>query len=256
LLVIVVTNKMNTNTLESLGLSRNEAKIYLTLIKLGKANSAELARESGVHRINVYDVINSLISKGMVSYISEGGMKNFKPESPEKLKEVLLTKMESLDKILPTLLMEYDEKKENCEVSILRGVEGKKSQFEEMRRTAKNTKNRIFTPHGLISFEREPYKSMLKKWYEKLGKQNVDSKHLILDTPESRKRSKMLKGIKKYQSRFSKDINFSPVSWNACKDLLFLTFHTEPYLIIRIKSKDISKSFIDSFELMWKSSKK
>jgi sugar-specific transcriptional regulator TrmB len=244
---------METRILEGLGLSRNEAKIYLTLLRLGKANSAELARESGIHRINVYDVLNSLISKGIVSYISEGGMRFFKPESPEKLKEILFSKMASLDKVLPDLLTEYNAKKEACEVSILRGAEGKKTQFEEIARIAKNTKNRVFTPHGLISFERPPYDRMLRKWYEKLGKQDVDSKHLVLDTPEARKRAKMLKGIKNYQIKFSKDIHFSPVSWNACGDLLFLTFHIEPYLILRIKCKEITQAFIDSFELMWKS---
>ncbi len=62
----------------------------------------------------------------------------------------------------------------------------------------------------------------------------------------------MLKGIKNYEARFSKDIHFSPVSWNACGDLLFLTFHIDPYLVIRIKSKEITQAFIDSFELMWK----
>ncbi len=246
---------MDTSVLEDLGLSRNEAKIYLTLLRLGKANSAELARESGIHRINVYDVLNSLISKGIVSYISEGGARNFKPESPEKLKEMLNAKILSLDKVLPQLLMEFNSRKEECEISILRGVEGKKSQFEEIARTARNTKNRIFTPHGLISFERPPYNRVLKKWYEKLAGQNVSSRHLILDTPAARRRVKMLKGIRNYEARFSRDIHFSNVSWDACGELLFLTFHIDPYLIIRIKSKEIAQSFIDSFELMWKTAK-
>lgn len=247
---------MNTAFLENLDLSKNEAKTYLTLLRLGKANSAELARESGIHRINVYDVLNSLISKGLVSYISEAGTRVFKPESPEKLKEILNAKRLVLEKELPELLKEFNSKKEPWEVSILRGVEGKRTQFEEMARIAKNTDNRVFTPHGLISFERPPYNTMLRKWYERLAKQNVDSKHLILDTFEARERAKMLKGIKRYKARFSKEIQFSLVSWNACYDLLFLTFHIEPYLIIRIKSKEIAQAFINSFEIMWKAAKK
>ncbi len=243
---------MDTSLLESLGLSKNEAKTYLTLLRLGKANSAELARESGIHRINVYDVLNSLISKGLVSYISEAGTRNFKPESPEKFKEILNAKMSLLEKGLPILLSEFSSKKEPWNVSILRGVEGKKSQFEEIARISRNTDNRVFTPHGLISFERPPYNTMLRKWYERLAKQNVNSKQLLFDTPEARERSKMLKGVENYQVRFSKEIQFSPVSWNACYNLLFLTFHIDPYLIIRIKSKEIAQSFINSFEIMWK----
>jgi len=243
---------METKVLEDLGLSKNEAKIYTTLLRLGKANSAELARESGIHRINVYDVLNSLISKGIVSYITEEGGRKFKPESPEKLKEILKNRIIELDKILPELLTEYNLKKEPCEITILRGVEGKKSQFEEILRVAKNTKNLVFTPHGLISFSKPPYNKVLRKWYEKLASQNVHSKHLVLDTPNARKSAKMLKGIKNYQVKFSKNLHFSLVSWDVCSNLLFLTFHIDPYVIIRIKCKEIAKAFIDSFELMWK----
>ena len=246
---------MDTDYLEELGLSKNESKAYLTLLRVGRANSAELARESGIHRINVYDVLNSLVSKGLVSYINESGTRVFKPESPHKLDAILAEKKLLLDEHLPELLKSFASRKEAWEVSILRGVEGKKTQFEEMARLSRNTANRLFTPHGLASFERPPYNTVLRKWYERLAKQNVDSKHLSLDTPEARKRAKMLSGVKGYHIRFSKEIQYSPVSWNACHDLLFLTFHIEPYLIIRIKSKEIAKSFINSFDIMWKRAK-
>jgi len=247
------TSGDEAGTLEGLGLSKNEAKAYLTLLRLGKANSAELARESGIHRINAYDVLNSLISKGMVSYVSEAGMRYFRPESPEKLMEFLSSKVASLEKALPGMLAEYGARKEACEVSVLRGAEGKRTQFEEIARMARNTENRVFTPHGLMSFERPPYDLMIRKWYERLAKQGVVSRHLTLDSPEARRRAVMLTGVKNYMIKFSKGIHFSPVSWNACGDLLFLTFHIEPYLIVRIRCRQIARAFIDGFELMWKS---
>jgi sugar-specific transcriptional regulator TrmB len=247
---------METNFLENLGLSKNEAKTYLTLLRLGNANSAELARESGIHRINVYDVLNSLISKGLVSYITEGGTRVFKPESPMKLKETEDAKMLSLDKELPGLLEQFSSKKEPWDVAILRGVEGKKTQFEEITRIARNTQNRVFIPHGLISIYRPPYNTMLRRWFERLAKQKVESKLLILDTPKARERAKMFKGIERHSIRFSKHISFAPFSWDVCQYLVFLTLHIEPYLVIRIKSKEIAKAFINSFEVMWKTATK
>jgi len=247
---------MDTATLESLGLSRNEAKIYLTLLRLGKANSAELARESGIHRINVYDVLNSLIAKGLVSYVAESGTRFFKPESPEKLKEILDAKQLLLGSELPGLLEKFNSKKEPWDVSVLRGVEGKRSQFEEIARISKSTTNRVFVPHGLMSLERPPYNTVLRKWFERLSKQNVNSKLLVLDVPKARQRAKLFRGLERFQLRFSKEIHFSPVSWDVCSDLLFLTFHTEPYLVIRIKSQAIAEAFKNSFELMWKAAGK
>jgi len=247
---------MDTKVLEDLGLSKNESKIYLTLLKLGKANSAELARESGVHRINVYDVLNSLIFKGLVSYISESGTRFFKAENPEKFRKLLEEKMFSLESKLPSLIQLFDSKKEIHEVSVLRGIEGKKAQFEEIARTTSKSTHLVFTPHGLISLFRQPYKTMLVKWYKRLAEQNVKSKNLVLDTPDARQRAKLLEDIENYEVRFSKGLHFSPVSWDVSTELVFITFHTEPYLIIRIKSKEIAKAFKNSFELMWKSAKK
>jgi sugar-specific transcriptional regulator TrmB len=246
---------MDNSLLEELGLSRNEARTYMTLLRLGRANSAELARESGIHRINVYDVLNSLISKGLVSYITEGGTRTFKPESPEKLKEKLDAKSAMLARVLPSLMQEFSARKEPFDVSILRGVEGKRSQFEEIARAARNTENRIFVPHGLTSMERPPYNTMLINWFERLARQNVSSKLIIMDSPGAREKAKRFHGLSKHRVRFSKEIKFSPVSWNVCQDLLFLTFHTEPFLVIRIRSKDIAAAFMNSFDLMWKAAK-
>jgi sugar-specific transcriptional regulator TrmB len=240
--------------LSEFGLSANESKIYLALLHIGGADSAELARESGVHRINVYDVLNSLISKGLVSYITEGGRRIFKPENPTKLREMLQEKQNLLDKELPLLLEQYSSRKQSWDVSILRGTEGKRSQFEELLRIALDTENRVYIPHGLISLVRPPYNTMLRVWFEKLAKKNVSSKLLILDSPEARERAKIFEGLKKHDLRFSKKISFSPFSYDVCCDLLYLTLHIEPYLIIRIKSKEVADAFINSFDMMWKAS--
>jgi len=247
---------METAFLEKLGLSRNEAKTYRTLLKIGKANSAELARESGIHRINVYDVLNSLIAKGLVSYVSESGRRIFKAESPAKLEQFLDEKMAMLQQHLPEMLTQFNSKREKYEVTLLRGIEGKKSQFEEIIRTARNTITRVFIPHGFMVHERAPYNTKLRGWYEKLAKQNVEAKILSLDTVEARKRGRLFKGIPNNHIRFSKEVKFSPVSWNVCNELVFLTFQTDPYLIIRIKSREIANSFKNSFEIMWKAAKR
>lgn len=247
---------METNALEQLGLSKNEAKVYLTLLDKGLANSAQLARESGVHRINVYDVLNSLISKGLVSYVTENGVRCFKAESPEKLEKTLAGKLAALNEALPGLMSKFNSKKEQHDVSVMRGVEAKRSQFEEIARIARNTTYRVFIPHGLGYTFDEPYRGMIRKMFEKLAKQNVNSKLLVLDSPDARERTKiMFSGIPKLKIKFSDEIQFSPVSWNVCGSLLFITFFIDPFLVIKINSSEIERAFVDSFELMWKSVK-
>ncbi len=59
------TNKI-IKDLETLGFNKNDAIVYLTLLKLGMANPTQIARESKVARPRVYDAISRLIDKGAV----------------------------------------------------------------------------------------------------------------------------------------------------------------------------------------------
>ena len=44
--------------LERLGLSKNEAKVYETMLREGESSVGNLAIKSRVHRRNVYDTLN------------------------------------------------------------------------------------------------------------------------------------------------------------------------------------------------------
>ena len=58
--------------LEDLGLSSYEARILLALLRLGPANSAELAKVSGVPRTSAYQVLEELGSKRLVERLPGG----------------------------------------------------------------------------------------------------------------------------------------------------------------------------------------
>ena len=54
--------------LEEFGLSKNEAKIYLYLLKHGEKSTGPIIRETGISNSRVYGSLNSLIEKGLVIY--------------------------------------------------------------------------------------------------------------------------------------------------------------------------------------------
>ena len=76
---------MQTSNLQRIGLSEAEANVYLALIKLGRANVTKLAEESGVHRTNIYSILDKLKAMGLVSYFHEDNKMNFKAADPENL---------------------------------------------------------------------------------------------------------------------------------------------------------------------------
>ena len=76
--------------LQSLGLSKNEAKIYETLLRQGEVGVGVISEKSGVHRRNVYDSLNRLMEKGLVFEI-EGSVENkYQACEPKKLTEIVV----------------------------------------------------------------------------------------------------------------------------------------------------------------------
>ena len=68
---------MHIADLEKLGLNKNEAKVYFGLLKKGQATASELVKSVGVHRNIIYDNLEKLIDKGLVSYVVEGTKRRF-----------------------------------------------------------------------------------------------------------------------------------------------------------------------------------
>jgi sugar-specific transcriptional regulator TrmB len=61
---------MNTKILEDIGLTKTEIKIYLALLKLGQSTTTNIIKDAGIHASKVYEFLDKLIKKGLVSYNS------------------------------------------------------------------------------------------------------------------------------------------------------------------------------------------
>jgi len=112
------------NTLSEAGLTKNEAKVYLALIKLGSANAAEITKHSHVHRVNVYDVLERLREKGLISTIMQAQKRIYEAANPKQLIQLLKQKEEAIALALPQLEQEFKSKKEKQQVHHFFGTEG------------------------------------------------------------------------------------------------------------------------------------
>src|SRR3989338_3658806 len=99
------------NQLISIGLSDNEAKVYMAILDLGQATVLEISAKAGVNRPTTYVQIESLKKMGLVSSQTKGKKQIFIAESPDQLefvieqeKKTVEQKKEELAKILPELI--------------------------------------------------------------------------------------------------------------------------------------------------------
>ncbi len=116
--------------LQKSGLSLNESRVYESLLNLGESNVNKISIKSKVHRRNVYDSLNKLIEKGLVSETFIKGEKFFKANNPERLREIILEKEIALNNFLPDMKKIYKSEQQDSEAYFFKGTEGFKNYLQ------------------------------------------------------------------------------------------------------------------------------
>ena len=131
--------------LKKIGLSDNEAKVYLALLELGSATVQQIAKAAQVNRPTTYVQLESLVKNGLVTSFERAPKnKNLKPktyfrvEDPEYLQKLVNRERNQIDErerelaaILPELGRLFVSAGERPRVRFFDGVEGLKTMDEE-----------------------------------------------------------------------------------------------------------------------------
>lgn len=124
--------------LEELGLSPNEAKIYVALIELGTSSVPQISAKTGVHKRNIYDTIPRLLQKGLIYQIAESKENRFAGVEPGKLADLIWEKESRLNSVLPALKEQFKKKSTKEAVYIYKGVEGFKNYLRDILKTGED----------------------------------------------------------------------------------------------------------------------
>jgi len=86
-----------------LGLTDEEAKVYLAVLEINGGAVSVIARKAGINRVSCYHTLEKLLKKRLLSQYDKNGVKCFAPEEPEKLEELALEKVNIAKILLPQL---------------------------------------------------------------------------------------------------------------------------------------------------------
>jgi len=130
---------MIEETLQKIGLSDKEIKIYLSCLKLGPSPVRKIAEDAEINRGTTYDILRSLIELGLASYYHKDKNQYFIAEDPSKLKDALVLKQEQLektkeeiDKIIPELKSIYNKAGAKPVVKYYEGYSGLKLILQDV----------------------------------------------------------------------------------------------------------------------------
>lgn len=142
---------MIEKTLEKIGLSGKEIKIYLASLKLGPAPVRKVALESGINRGTAYDILKALIGLGLISYYHQDKKQYFIAENPARLNDVLEQKQQQLEKIkddvaeiIPQLKSIYDNADAKPVVKFYDGQNGMKTILIDVLSTCQKGKEKEY----------------------------------------------------------------------------------------------------------------
>jgi sugar-specific transcriptional regulator TrmB len=76
---------MFVTTIERLGLTEKESKLYLTSLRVGPSSMQVLARKAGIDRGTAYHVAQTLTEKGLFTQVDDGKRPTFRATHPREL---------------------------------------------------------------------------------------------------------------------------------------------------------------------------
>lgn len=123
--------------LKELGFTAGEEKVYIALLKLGSSTTGPIAKEASVSRSKLYEIIEKLVRKGIVSHYKQNNISYFKAAPPERIIEFLDKKEKEMEmqkkafkESLPYFENFIGKKELKKEAEVFEGMEGIKNVRE------------------------------------------------------------------------------------------------------------------------------
>lgn len=236
-------------TLEKLGLTEKEAKVYLANLELGPAKIQDIAKKSKIKRTTVYVIIDSLMQKGLISFYQSRKTKKFVAEEPYKLSLLLKEKQDTLKQTMPQF--EALIKKGKVERPEVRFYQGKDGCLTILEETLEKANGEILYLGSIDDI----YKIITKDYDyahyipARLAKK-IKFKALLFQDEEALK-------LKTTEKRHLREIKFLPKgyffpsSMFIFQDKIALISSEKELVGIVIKSPDLAKMEEQKFELLW-----
>jgi len=131
--------------LKNIGLTKNEAKIYLASLELGKASVLELSKLADIKRPTAYLTLYGLQEKGIVKEIKQNGKSKYIAENPKIVINRQKRKIKYLEEFLPQLMGIAAKGEEKPKIKFYEGKDGIVNIYEDNLLEPKESELLAFT---------------------------------------------------------------------------------------------------------------
>ena len=242
--------------LKKLGLSWNEIKVYLSLVKVGETPVGGIINDLKVHRQIIYNALDELEKRNMVSKTLRNKVSHYKITDPE----IIVDNIKQQELIASRVSREIGEAlktiKKEQEINVLSGQQGMRQYFINKYK-GMSADSIVYVMNGYVKkFEEAFGKDFFGKKYMRIRKEkNIKSKNLATESfkEEYKDYNKGAENIR--EIKYLPDYMFNPISTDIWDDgVCFISLGENPF-IIEIKNKEIRDAYLVQFNSLWEMAK-
>lgn len=240
------------NTLINLGLTENEASIYLASLSIGPSTILNISKTANIKRTTVYSVVESLKQKGLMNIELRGWKQLFVAESPDKLKSILDQRRERLKENLPEFMALYNLKGTESFLKYYEGVEAMKNIYNNLLDEIRSKSDYLVIGESARWLAIDP--KFFEDFLKRRSKLNINIRLLLQKTQISieQKNKELIYNVK---------IKFLPENTDLKMNLIItptkLVVHqlVQPIVAIVIENERLIEMQKQMFEIIWGSIK-
>ena len=247
---------MELKVLEKIGLTKNESIVYQTLLRLGTSKTGEILKKSELNSGKIYEILESLKVKGLLSESLINNIKYFTAAPPSQILEYIKDKKEDIEKeevMIKSALPELEKlrnltSKETKSVTYT-GLRGIKTAADEALESM-NPKEDILAM-GVTESKDEPFNKFWEGWQTQRINKNISQKMIFSEKSQYYKKFTKSKYT---QARVLTGITPVTVDIFGEDKTLILNYGESPSCIL-IYDKNTAQSFRQFFKQLWKLAK-
>lgn len=242
-------------SLQEIGLTEDQAKVYRTLLELGPSKAFKIAFNSGVKRALTYKILDQLEEMGLVTSVEteEDKVTTFSPVHPSKLEELINLKRKnvadaenSLNSIIQTLTSSYNLANKKPNVQFFEGEKGVKYVYDDILRQ----KCDILIFRSYLDNTNESVSKIIDELRDRQRRLGLKVRLISSKKPtqEIVKRDKENNVSRKYleEEKFS-----LPAQISVYGDKVAIISYKDPIITTVIENSEIRTAFAILFELVW-----
>ncbi len=235
---------MDKQIFKQIGFIDAEIEVYKSLLRKGPCLVSDLHKETGLHRTHIYDLMEKLREKGIISTFIQSGKKYFRAYSPSKVLDYIDNKKEAIRSILPELDELMKVSKEDTEVELFKGKEGLKTVLLDVLKTKKD-----YSVMANVKKFEEILEFSLPSFLRDVEKLKIKERVL------SDKKENIIK-IKTGNYRHLNCDYVFPTSFIVYGNKVVIIIWNLPYYAILIKNESVARTYRNYFDFFWKQARK